>query len=85
MADSLMFTGFSVPLLDYLVKTVLMDRQFGITVSSSPILLYAVMGAVNGGYLATHNMFRGFPCQSHPETSSARFSRSQLPGPSTSS
>ncbi len=60
LADSLMFTGFSVPLLDYVVKTLLLDRQFGITVASSPIALYAVMGAVNGAYLATHNIFRGF-------------------------
>ena len=30
ITDSLMFTGFSVPLLDYLVKTIILDRVFGI-------------------------------------------------------
>jgi len=29
IADSLLFTGFSVPLLDYLVKTVILDRWWG--------------------------------------------------------
>jgi len=61
IADSLLFTGFSVPLLDYLVKTVLLDRGFGITAGTSPILLYTVMALANGIYLSTHNAFRGLP------------------------
>jgi len=61
IADSLLFTGFSVPLLDYLVKTILLDRGFGITAGSSPILLYTVMALANGVYLSTHNAFRGLP------------------------
>ncbi len=59
ISDSLLFTGFSVPLLDYLVKTVLLDRQMGITTTTNPIALYAVMGIVNGIYLSSHNLFRG--------------------------
>ncbi len=31
ITDSLLYTGFSVPLLDYVVKTVLLDRGLGIT------------------------------------------------------
>ncbi len=61
IADSLFFTGFSVPLLDYLVKTLLLQQQFGITTSSSPILLYSVMALANGIYISTHNILRGLP------------------------
>ncbi|PTN35351.1 hypothetical protein C6366_11450 [Desulfonatronum sp. SC1] len=61
IADSLMYTGFSVPLLDLLVKTMLLDRGMGITVESGPVALYAVMAVVNGMYLAGHNLFRGLP------------------------
>ena len=38
LTDSLLFTGFSVPLLDYIVKTVILDRTFGITTTTC--LLY---------------------------------------------
>ncbi|MBW2557280.1 MAG: hypothetical protein JRD69_00310 [Deltaproteobacteria bacterium] len=59
LTDSLLFTGFSVPLLDYLVKTLLLDRAFGITASTSPVLLYTVIALANGLYISTHNAFRG--------------------------
>jgi len=61
ITDSLLFTGFSVPLLDYFIKTLLLDHGFGITVSTSPTTLYAIMATANGIYLASHNAFRGFP------------------------
>lgn len=60
-ADSLLFTGFSVPLLDYLVKTLLLDKTLGITMNNGPVMLYSVMGLANGIYLSTHNFFRGLP------------------------
>ena len=56
-----MFTGFSVPLLDLLVKNLVLDRGLGITVSTNPALLYTIMALVNGLYLSTHNAFRGLP------------------------
>jgi len=59
LADSLMFTGFSVPLLDYLTKTLLLERVLGITTASNPVMLYAVIAVVNGLYLSSHNAFRG--------------------------
>ncbi len=59
LTDSLLFTGFSVPLLDYIVKTAILDRIFGITVATSPVSLYSVMAVVNGLYISTHNVFRG--------------------------
>ena len=61
ISDSLLFTGFSVPLLDYLAKTVILDRGFGITTASNPVVLYAVMGLINGVYISSHNFFRGLP------------------------
>ncbi|TVR00167.1 MAG: hypothetical protein EA399_05365 [Desulfovibrionales bacterium] len=61
IADSLMFTGFSVPLLDLLVKTMLLERGMGVTAQTSPLALYASMALVNGLYLAGHNLFRGLP------------------------
>ncbi|OGQ77272.1 MAG: hypothetical protein A2289_02270 [Deltaproteobacteria bacterium RIFOXYA12_FULL_58_15] len=61
VADSLMFTGFSVPLLDFLVKDVVLARSFGITTTSSPILLYSFMALINGVYVSSHNTFRGLP------------------------
>jgi hypothetical protein len=59
LTDSLLFTGFSVPLLDYIVKTVILDRMFGITVATDSIALYSVMAVANGLYISTHNAFRG--------------------------
>ncbi|MBW2630888.1 MAG: hypothetical protein JRC90_03845 [Deltaproteobacteria bacterium] len=59
LTDSLLFTGFSVPLLDYLVKTLLLDRTFGVTTYTSPVLLYTVIALANGLYISTHNVFRG--------------------------
>jgi hypothetical protein len=61
MADSLLFTGFSVPLLDFVTKTWVLDQGLGITTASHPILLYSLMALTNGIYLASHNIFRGFP------------------------
>ncbi len=74
LADSLMFTGFSVPLLDYLVKTVVLDRGFAVNTQTAPVILYAVMALVNGIYLTSHNLFRGLP----KEAAFANFFRSAL-------
>ncbi len=61
ISDSLLFTGFSVPLLDYLAKTLLLDRLMGITTATNPIALYTVMAVINGVYLSSHNLLRGLP------------------------
>ncbi|MFH2009178.1 MAG: hypothetical protein ABI333_21495 [bacterium] len=61
VADSLMFTGFSVPLLDLLVKDLLLARGFNVTTATNPIVLYSVMALVNGIYISSHNTFRGLP------------------------
>jgi len=61
ITDSLLYTGFSVPLLDYLVKTLLLDRTLGVTTATDPILLYTIMGLANGIYISSHNAIRGLP------------------------
>ena len=61
ITDSLLYTGFSVPLLDFVVKTFLLDRMFGITTATNPILLYSFMALANGIYISSHNYFRGLP------------------------
>ncbi len=72
VTDSLFFTGFSVPLLDYLTKTIILDRGLSITTATQPALLYAIMALVNGCYLTSHNIFRGLP----KEAAFANFFRS---------
>jgi hypothetical protein len=61
VADSLLYTGFSVPLLDYVVKTLLLQQCWGITTATDPILLYACMALANGIYISAHNVVRGLP------------------------
>ena len=61
IADSLLYTGFSVPLLDWLCKSVLLDQGFGITTATSPIMLYSIMALTNGIYISSHNIVRGLP------------------------
>jgi len=60
VTESLLFTGFSVPLLDWLVKAELLDKLLGIT-TAQPVLLYSSIALANGIYLFTHNTLRGLP------------------------
>lgn len=62
-ADDLMFTGFSVPLLDWLVKELILGTGFHITTATAPFLLYTGVGFANGIYNCSHNIFRGLPRQ----------------------
>ena len=50
-----------MPLLEYLVKTVILDRGLGITSGSNPVMLYTCMAVANGAYLSSHNLYRGLP------------------------
>lgn len=61
IADSLFFTGFSVPLLDILVRKIVLEQGLHITTATNPLALYAVMALANGLYLASHNLYRGLP------------------------
>ncbi len=61
LTDSLLYTGFSVPLLDLVVKNGVLAQGFGITTATHPVALYAIMAVANGTYISSHNIFRGFP------------------------
>ncbi|KPA16995.1 conserved hypothetical protein, membrane, partial [Candidatus Magnetomorum sp. HK-1] len=61
LTDSLLYTGFSVPLLDYVVKTLLLQETMNITTANHPYELYSIMALANGLYLSSHNAFRGLP------------------------
>jgi hypothetical protein len=61
VSDSLLYTGLSVPLLDYLVKQLMLARGLGITIATAPVALYTVMALVNSVYISGHNLFRGLP------------------------
>ncbi|MCG8454543.1 MAG: hypothetical protein MI717_15325 [Spirochaetales bacterium] len=61
VCDSLLYTGFSVPLLDFLVKQLLLAEGFGITTSTNVLALYGIMALVNGIYISSHNFLRGLP------------------------
>jgi len=74
ISDSLLYTGFSVPLLDWLCKSVLLDKGFGVTTTTNPLLLYTIMALTNGVYISSHNVVRGLP----REAAAANFFRSVL-------
>jgi hypothetical protein len=61
LADSLLYSGISVPLLEYGVKIWFMGNVCGVTVATNPFLLYATISFVNGFYLLGHNLYRGLP------------------------
>jgi len=61
VADSLMYTGWSVPLLELGVRYGLLERGMGFTSANASIVVYAVLAMVNGVYIASHNWLRGFP------------------------
>ncbi len=61
ICDSLLYTGFSVPLLDWIVKSIILDQAFGINTTTNPMAMYSIMAISNGIYLSSHNAFRGFP------------------------
>jgi hypothetical protein len=60
IADSVMYSGFSVPLLDFLVKNFMLNRLLGVNMETDPVMVYAVMSLVNGFYISAHNILRGF-------------------------
>ncbi len=61
IADSLMFTGISVPLLDLLVRAWLLGKGLGVDVGSHPLLVFTTISVVNGLYISAHNLYRGLP------------------------
>ncbi|WP_272699520.1 hypothetical protein [Desulfovibrio sp. Fe33] len=74
ISESLLYTGFSVPLLDWLCKSVVLDQGLGVTTTTNPLLLYTIMALTNGVYISSHNVIRGLP----REAAAANFFRSIL-------
>ena len=61
IADSLMYTGLSVPLLDLLMRSLVLQDGLGVTAASHPLLVFTVISVTNGIYLSAHNLYRGLP------------------------
>lgn len=61
LADSLLYTGISVPLLDIVIRSMLLEDVLGFTVENHPGAVYTALAMANGLYIAAHNIFRGFP------------------------
>ena len=63
ICDSLMYTGISVLLLEVIMRVLVLEKTFGLSVADHPIAVFCVLNLVNGLYLFSHNMYRGFPRQ----------------------
>lgn len=61
LCDSLMYTGFSVLLLEVGIRLFFLQDLLGYTVGDHPMPVYAALAAANGLYLAAHNIYRGLP------------------------
>ncbi len=61
VCDSLLYTGLSVPLLEYFIRVLLLEDILGLTVKEYPFLVFSVIAGANSIYISTHNIYRGFP------------------------
>lgn len=61
LCDSLMYTGFSVVLLELGIRLLFLQEFLGYTVGNHPILVYTIIAIANGIYLSSHNIYRGLP------------------------
>jgi hypothetical protein len=61
LSESLFYTGFSVPLLEIGVRYLLLQKGLGLTAANSPFVVFLTIAMVNGGYLMSHNLYRGLP------------------------
>ncbi|ABM27583.1 MAG TPA: hypothetical protein DEF41_08815 [Desulfovibrio sp.] len=59
ISDSLMYTGISVPLLEVVMRSLVLQDMLGLTVQSNPTLVYTCIAVANGLYIAAHNSYRG--------------------------
>lgn len=61
IADSLLYTGLSVPLLEVIVRVWLLEDMLGLTVREHALAVYTIIAVVNSFYISGHNLFRGLP------------------------
>jgi len=61
LCDSLMYTGFSVILLELGIRLLLLQDFLGYTVNNNSVLVFVIMAIANGLYISSHNIYRGLP------------------------
>ncbi len=61
VCDSLLYTGLSVPLLEWFIRVLLLEDGMGLTVKEYPFLVFSIIAGANSIYISLHNMYRGFP------------------------
>ncbi len=61
VADSLFYTGLSVPLLELVVKQMILQNGLGLTAEKNPLLVFSGIALANGFYISGHNLLRAFP------------------------
>lgn len=59
LCDSLMYTGFSVVLLELFLRQLVLTDMFDITSANNALMTFTIISLVNGCYIAGHNYFRG--------------------------
>ena len=61
ICDSLMYTGISVLLLDVIIRYYFLGSFLKVDSESDALLVMTVINLVNGVYICSHNIYRGFP------------------------
>ena len=61
VCDSLLYTGLSVPLLEYFIRVLFLEDLMGLSVKEYPFLVFSVIAGANSVYISLHNIYRGFP------------------------
>ena len=61
VCDSLLYTGISVVLLEWVIRSLLLDQILGLTVRDYPFLVFTIIAGANSVYISMHNVYRGFP------------------------
>ena len=61
VCDSLLYTGLSVPLLEYFIRVLLLEDGLGLTVKDHQFLVFSIIAGANSIYISLHNIYRGFP------------------------
>lgn len=59
LCDSLMYTGFSVVLLELVLRLWVLEDVLGITSANNALLTFSIISLINGFYIAGHNYLRG--------------------------
>ncbi len=61
LCDSLLYTGLSVPLLEFGVRWFMLGKALKLDPVENQLIFYTLLSLVNGVYIAAHNVYRGLP------------------------